>query len=129
MTVYVPFCALELYTRYAATAPPGSVVADHFTVIARLGGPGVAATPVTALGGGPADLHDFKSQAILVVNTASQCGLTPQYAGLQRLQDRYAGRGFTVSTISTSTFSARWARAGRDQAQAKTPRCAAADSA
>ena len=60
--------------------------------------------PVTALGGGPADLHDFKSQAILVVNTASQCGLTPQYAGLQRLQDRYAWRGFTVLAFPCNQF-------------------------
>jgi glutathione peroxidase len=60
--------------------------------------------PVTALGGGPADLHDFRSQAILVVNTASQCGLTPQYAGLQRLQDRYAGRGFTVLAFPCNQF-------------------------
>jgi glutathione peroxidase len=60
--------------------------------------------PVTALGGGPADLHDFEDQAVLVVNTASQCGLTPQYAGLQRLQDRYAGRGFTVLAFPCNQF-------------------------
>lgn len=60
--------------------------------------------PVTALGGGSADLHDFEGQAILVVNTASQCGLTPQYAGLQRLQDRYAGRGFTVLAFPCNQF-------------------------
>jgi glutathione peroxidase len=61
-------------------------------------------TPVTALGGAPADLHDFEDQAVLVVNTASQCGLTPQYAGLQRLQDRYAGRGFTVLAFPCNQF-------------------------
>ena len=60
--------------------------------------------PVTTLGGVPADLHDFESQAVLVVNTASQCGLTPQYAGLQRLQDRYAGRGFTVLAFPCNQF-------------------------
>jgi glutathione peroxidase len=60
--------------------------------------------PVTTLGGGPADLHDFEGQAILVVNTASQCGLTPQYAGLQRLQDRYTGRGFTVLAFPCNQF-------------------------
>jgi glutathione peroxidase len=60
--------------------------------------------PVTTLGGGPADLHDFEGQAILVVNTASQCGLTPQYAGLQRLQDRYTGRGFTVLALPCNQF-------------------------
>jgi len=60
--------------------------------------------PVTALGGTPADLHDFESQAVLVVNTASQCGLTPQYAGLQRLQERFAARGFTVLAFPCNQF-------------------------
>jgi glutathione peroxidase len=60
--------------------------------------------PVTALGGGRADLHDFEDQAILVLNTASQCGLTPQYAGLQRLQERFTGRGFTVLAFPCNQF-------------------------
>ncbi|MEP6649985.1 MAG: glutathione peroxidase [Lapillicoccus sp.] len=60
--------------------------------------------PVTALGGEPADLHAYEHQALLVVNTASQCGLTPQYAGLQRLQDRFAGRAFTVLAFPCNQF-------------------------
>ncbi|MEO7235296.1 MAG: glutathione peroxidase, partial [Lapillicoccus sp.] len=52
--------------------------------------------PVTRLGGDPADLHDYSGLAVLVVNTASKCGLTPQYAGLQRLQERFGDQGFTV---------------------------------
>ena len=60
--------------------------------------------PVTALGGTPADLRDYEDQAVLVVNTASRCGLTPQYAGLQRLQQRFAGRGFTVLAFPCNQF-------------------------
>ena len=60
--------------------------------------------PVTSLGGDAADLHAYKGQALLVVNTASKCGLTPQYAGLQRLQDRFAGRGFTVLAFPCNQF-------------------------
>jgi glutathione peroxidase len=60
--------------------------------------------PVAALGGGPADLHDYVDQTVLVVNTASKCGLTPQYAGLQRLQERFAGRGFTVLAFPCNQF-------------------------
>ena len=60
--------------------------------------------PVTALGGDPADLRDYEGQVVLVVNTASQCGLTPQYAGLQRLQDRFAGRGFSVLAFPCNQF-------------------------
>ena len=59
---------------------------------------------VTSLGGDAADLHAYKSQALLIVNTASKCGLTPQYAGLQRLQDRFAGRGFTVLAFPCNQF-------------------------
>ena len=52
--------------------------------------------PVNALNGTPANLADYKGKAALVVNVASKCGLTPQYEGLQKLQDTYADRGFTV---------------------------------
>jgi len=60
--------------------------------------------PVTRLGGAPADLEDYAGQAVLVVNTASKCGLTPQYAGLQRLQERFADRGFTVLGFPCNQF-------------------------
>lgn len=60
--------------------------------------------PVTKLGGQPADLHDLQDQALLVVNVASRCGLTPQYAALQRLSDRYAERGFSVLGFPCNQF-------------------------
>jgi glutathione peroxidase len=60
--------------------------------------------PVSSLGGTPADLHDYEDQVVLVVNTASQCGLTPQYAGLQRLQERFADREFTVLAFPCNQF-------------------------
>jgi len=56
------------------------------------------------LAGEPATLGDFAGSAILVVNVASECGLTPQYAGLQRLHDRYAERGFTVAGFPCNQF-------------------------
>ena len=59
------------------------------------------------LSGEPATLADYAGSAILVVNVASQCGLTPQYAGLQRLQDRFAGRGFTVAGFPCNQFGAQ----------------------
>lgn len=60
--------------------------------------------PVRSLGGGPADLHDHEDKVALVVNVASKCGLTPQYEGLQRLQDTYADRGFTVLGFPCNQF-------------------------
>src|SRR3954447_12784165 len=47
----------------------------------------------TTIDGKDQDLGIYVGDVVLVVNTASQCGLTPQYEGLQRLYDTYAGRG------------------------------------
>ncbi len=60
--------------------------------------------PVKALNGSQASLGDYEGKAALVVNVASKCGLTPQYEGLQRLQDTYAGRGFTVLGFPCNQF-------------------------
>jgi glutathione peroxidase len=59
---------------------------------------------IERLQGGPADLGQYRGRAVLVVNVASRCGLTPQYAGLQRLQETYAGRGFTVLGVPCNQF-------------------------
>ena len=48
------------------------------------------------LDGRPADLGEFRGKVTLVVNVASECGFTPQYAGLQKLHDELAGDGFAV---------------------------------
>ena len=57
-----------------------------------------------AIDGQDVDLSTYAGQVVLVVNTASQCGLTPQYEGLQALQERYADRGFTVVGIPCNQF-------------------------
>ena len=44
---------------------------------------------VESISGEKINLSDFKSKVVLLVNTASQCGFTPQYAGLQKVFDRY----------------------------------------
>jgi glutathione peroxidase len=61
-------------------------------------------TPIDALTGGPADLAQYRGKAVLLVNVASRCGLTPQYAALERLQERYADRGFTVIGVPSNQF-------------------------
>jgi glutathione peroxidase len=60
--------------------------------------------PVNTLQGEPSSLGSHKGQALLVVNVASQCGLTPQYAGLQKLQDQFADRGFSVLGFPCNQF-------------------------
>ncbi len=58
----------------------------------------------TAIDGKPVELSSYDGQVVLVVNTASQCGLTPQYAGLQRLHEEYADRGFAVLGFPCDQF-------------------------
>ncbi|MBC7268047.1 MAG: glutathione peroxidase [Streptomyces sp.] len=57
-----------------------------------------------ALQGGSAHLGQYAGKAVLIVNVASKCGLTPQYAGLERLQERYAEQGFTVLGVPCNQF-------------------------
>ena len=59
---------------------------------------------LNALDGSPLDLHDFEDTAVLVVNVASKCGLTPQYAGLEKLHEAYADRGFSVLGVPCNQF-------------------------
>ncbi|MFF3845725.1 glutathione peroxidase [Streptomyces sp. NPDC002328] len=59
---------------------------------------------IGALNGGSAELSRYAGQVVLVVNVASKCGLTPQYTGLERLQERYAGKGFTVLGVPCNQF-------------------------
>lgn len=51
--------------------------------------------PVVTLAGTRTTLGEYAGRALLVVNVASRCGLTPQYAGLERLQEGYADRSRT----------------------------------
>ncbi|HXA63105.1 MAG TPA: glutathione peroxidase [Streptosporangiaceae bacterium] len=59
---------------------------------------------IGGLQGGSADLAQYRGQAVLVVNVASKCGLTPQYTGLEDLQRRFAGRGFSVLGVPCNQF-------------------------
>jgi glutathione peroxidase len=56
------------------------------------------------LDGTPGSLADYRGKAVLIVNVASKCGLTPQYTGLQSLHDRYAARGFSVLGFPCNQF-------------------------
>ncbi|MFC7754535.1 glutathione peroxidase [Tsukamurella soli] len=61
--------------------------------------------PLTTLDGQAASLADYAGNAVLVVNVASKCGLTPQYAGLEALATRYADRGLTVLGVPCNQFA------------------------
>jgi glutathione peroxidase len=60
--------------------------------------------PVNTLSGQPGSLSDLSGKTLLVVNVASKCGLTPQYQGLERLQERFSDRGFSVVGFPCNQF-------------------------
>jgi glutathione peroxidase len=60
--------------------------------------------PVHTLAGEPTTLSEHAGKALLIVNVASRCGLTPQYAGLEKLHERLAGRGFAVLGFPCNQF-------------------------
>jgi glutathione peroxidase len=56
------------------------------------------------LGGGEVSLEQYRGKVLLIVNTASECGFTPQYAGLQKVYEAYAGRDFVVLGFPCNQF-------------------------
>lgn len=59
---------------------------------------------VAALQGEPDVLGELRGRTVLAVNVASRCGLTPQYAGLERLHETYTDRGFSVVGFPCNQF-------------------------
>ena len=60
--------------------------------------------PLKTLDGQDTSLGQLKGKAVLVVNVASKCGLTPQYEGLEKLHEQYADRGFSVVGFPCNQF-------------------------
>ena len=62
---------------------------------------------LTDINGHELDLSDYQANVLLLVNVASECGLTPQYAGLQKLYERFNSQGFTVIGVPCNQFGAQ----------------------
>lgn len=61
----------------------------------------------TSLGGKPLQLKEFAGKVMLIVNTASECGFTPQYEGLEALYRNYRNRGFVVLGFPCNQFGSQ----------------------
>ncbi len=91
MLAWLPWLACIIAAPAAAQTPGVSrMTASAFTF--------------AGLDGADIRLADLAGKPILVVNTASQCGYTPQYAGLQELWTRYSGRGLAIVAVPSNDF-------------------------
>ncbi|MEV5715905.1 glutathione peroxidase [Amycolatopsis mediterranei] len=66
---------------------------------------GIHEIPLKTLDGRDSSLGEFAGKALLVVNVASKCGLTPQYSGLERLQEQFGEQGFSVVGFPCNQFA------------------------
>ena len=66
--------------------------------------PNIYAFSASLLDGRPASLEEYRGRVLLIVNTASRCGFTPQYAGLEALYRAYRDRGFVVLAFPSNQF-------------------------
>ena len=80
----------------AGTAPPASAMTKELDTVWNV--------PIKTLKGEPTTLAAYKGKALMLVNVASQCGNTPQYATLEALQKKYAAQGFTVIGFPCNQF-------------------------
>lgn len=71
----------------------------------------------TSLGGQPLSMADYAGKVVLVVNTASHCGFTPQYAGLETLYQKYAAQGLVVLGFPCNQFGKQEPGSADDIAQ------------
>jgi glutathione peroxidase len=70
----------------------------------RVGGMSIYDPTIHSIAGDETSLAAYRGKAVLAVNVASKCGLTPQYEGLERLQKTYGDRGFTVLGFPCNQF-------------------------
>src|SRR5262245_17771942 len=78
------------------TPPPATPAPADFAAIWDI--------PLKTLDGKPTTLGAMKGKAVLVVNVASECGLTPQYSALEAVQKKYESKGFTVVGFPCNQF-------------------------
>jgi glutathione peroxidase len=84
-------------------------------LLSMLAGPGLAESgdlTFPSIDGGELDLADYRGGPVVVVNTASLCSHTPQFAGLQALWERYRDRGLTVVGVPSQSFGQELGTAG-----------------
>jgi glutathione peroxidase len=77
----------------------------------------LSSIPLTTIDGAKTSLADFSGKVLLIVNVASQCGLTPQYTALEQLYQRFKDKGFVVLGFPANDFAAQEPGTDRDIAK------------
>lgn len=95
---------LAVLTVLSLAACGTAVTADQFPKEVETAVPNVYSLKAPTLDAGDTDLAQYRGKVALVVNVASECGLTPQYEGLQKLHDEFGPRGFTVLGFPSNEF-------------------------
>ena len=90
-------------------APTSGMTSCHPGVLTKMGDndQSVYAFSASTIDRKPQSLSDFKGKVLLIVNTASECGFTPQYAGLEQLYRTYKDRGFMILGFPCNQFGAQ----------------------
>lgn len=102
LLLLLPFALLASCSSHSDA--PKAAAAGPTDAPAAAGGPGLHALTVKSLEGKDVALSEYKGRVVLVVNVASECGYTKQYAGLQKLHDELAPKGFEVLGFPSNEF-------------------------
>ncbi len=90
---------------------PLTAIASLLLMTSLIAKPSLAASvydySVKTIDGSPETLKSFKGKTVLIVNVASRCGYTPQYAGLEKLYEKYKDRGFVILGFPANNFGAQ----------------------
>jgi glutathione peroxidase len=102
-----------------------SFLSKFFSMVIAMMSPSMVAGPApqrgsafdfafTSIDGTPLPLKAFEGRVLLVVNTASLCGFTPQYKGLQGLSETYEGKGLTIIGVPSNDFGGQEPKSGAE---------------
>lgn len=97
----------NVYEAKAAGVDPASMGGDAVPTVAtypRVKAPAALNFVLKDIDGNPVKLARYSGNVIMIVNVASKCGNTPQYAGLQKIYDKYKAKGFTILAFPANDF-------------------------